>query len=167
MTQEVQGDRIARLVAWQDAVQTDEGREEFLQKCSKARSVDAVCTEMDLPRDRVVAFLAMHAELDGAAKRALESYAHARMSEIIEIVDRDSPYVQRDRLRMNGRALLAQFYAPRTYAPRQEVTHELGQSFTEALLEISRRRMLERPIETQPTARVIDVTPEQADEGEI
>ena len=116
----VRNDRIARLNEWEAQVETDAGRDEFLQRCSKAKNIDAVCVDMDLPRDRVVAFLAAHAELDKAAKRALESYAHARFSEIVDIADGDSPYIQRDRLKIYARKITAEVYAARTYAPKQE-----------------------------------------------
>lgn len=91
----ITNDRLARLVEWQESVLTEAGRDEFLQRCARVLHLDEVCRELDLPRDRVLAFLAGHADLNAAARAAMEWYAHHLVAEAKTIAD-GAPTVVKD-----------------------------------------------------------------------
>lgn len=157
----VMADRAARFAALISAEQETQTLEELFLRLTEGETLQTICLAWDVPYGRVLNWLMADAERYQRYLRALEVEAHALVAETVAIADRDSPFTQRDRLQVDTRFRKAQFHAPRMYAPKQEVTHELGQSFTEALLEISRRRALERP-----GGRVIEQPP-PVDEGDI
>lgn len=136
----VRSDRVARFMTLIE--REAETLEELQQRIAEGESLQTICLAWDVPYMRVLTWLMADAERYQKYLRALEVEAHALIAETVAIADRDSPFTQRDRLKVDTRFRKAQFHAPRMYAPKQEVTHELGQSFTEALLEISRRRAL-------------------------
>lgn len=171
MSRPVATDRMARFLEMTSAEREEETLGEMFQRMTcrvpgiegaegRPEGLPAICSTWNVPYGRMIDWLMADAERYARYQRALEVRSHELVDEVVGIADRESPATQRDRLRVDTRFRVAQFHAPRMYAPRQEVTHELGQSFTEALLEISKRRALERPAE-----RVIEPEPPEDDVG--
>ena len=150
MNAPIKNDRIARLIEWQKFVLTDAGRSEFLQRCEEVGDLGEVCRQMDLKSSLVVAFLAMHKELDGRAKRALEWHTHRIVAEAVEITDSPTVLtdpetgetvdssVKRDSLRAKIRIQAAGLWNRRDYGQQTKVTHEhtfdLGEQLRRAIV---------------------------------
>ena len=160
----MKSDRMRRLIAWQRLVLTKEGRGEFLARLAASGDIDGVCRDMDLPRGRVMAFLAQHADLDGEAKRLLEMHTHVLAAEAIEIADgganaaavdgvMSEPDVSRDRLRVEARLKVIEKWNRKGYGPVSKVEHT-GAPLVDAglvgtalgLLERMTRRIEERDV---------------------
>lgn len=117
---------------------------EFLQRLNDAGDISEVCRELDIPRSRVVAFLAEHAGLNAMANRALERHADRLVAEGVEIaagepvavVDHEGRLVrdengepvlveqsvQRDNLRVKANFQAAAFYKRSRYGEKLDVT---------------------------------------------
>lgn len=153
MSQPVRQDRVARFT---EKVGDEAGTlSEMEQRMTcpvegieggKPESLAQICAAWDIPYGRFLTWLMGDERRYAAYLRALEVAAHALVSEVVEIADGDR-FPQEKRVRIDARFRLAQFHAPKMYTPREERTLELGQSFTDALLEISRRRLREMPAE--------------------
>lgn len=160
----VKNDRIDRLIAWQEFVLTERGRNEFLQRLLLCGDVVDACREMDLPPSRVVAFLAEHAELDDAADRALKRYSHGLVAETLEIADASGD----DKLRVGARFKVAGLYNKPMYGDVVKIDHQVTVGVSQALQVISeRRRALARDMPMVDAgvvdARMVDVTPVRVD----
>jgi hypothetical protein len=100
-----------------------------------------VCRAWDVPYGRVLAWLMADELRYSKYKRAIEVAAHALVSQMVGIADGDSPYVQRDRLRIDTRKFIARVHAPSMYADRTEIKHSGEVSFSLALQQIAARRV--------------------------
>jgi len=156
MNAPIKNDRIARLIEWQKFVLTDAGRSEFLQRCEEVGDLGEVCRQMDLKSSLVVAFLAMHKELDGRAKRALDWHTNRMVSEAVEIADTPQLGVTRKtkadgseevteedmlghrRLQVDTRLKVAGLWNRKDYGQQTKVTHEhtfdLGEQLRRAIV---------------------------------
>lgn len=83
----IRADRAARYADWKLEVASDAGREKFLQELAGCGSVAVFAKSRDLPRERVGAFLAEHAELNEQAKEALVAYTNQLAADVIAIAD--------------------------------------------------------------------------------
>lgn len=175
MSMPVRADRVARFVEMTSPEREVATLEEMFQRMTcridgvegsagRPEGLPAICKAWDIPFGRYMFWLKQDDKRYQVFLDALDAASHADMSEVIEIAD-GSGFPQEKRVRLDARFRLAQFHAPRMYAPKQEVTHELGQSFTDALLEISRRRSLEAPNE-RPPGRLIESAPEEPEDSD-
>ncbi len=146
---EVRNDRLARLIGWQRFVLTPEGKSEFLQRLGESGDLDEVCREMDLPRVRVLAFVASQAELSEAAKAVLELKAHQMVAEGLEIVDdrEGDPDASSRRVRADYRLKVAEKWAKGMYGAKGVDVGAMAEGITEALQRISERRRREKLVE--------------------
>jgi hypothetical protein len=162
MSMPIQNDRLLRFMEMTSAENEGATLEEMFQRMTcrvdgvegalgRPEGLPAICAAWGVPYGRVMTWLMTNMDRWALYQRALEVCSHSFMGEVLDIADGDQ-FPQEKRVRLDARFRLAQFHAPRMYAPKQEVTHELGQSFTEALLEISRRREQDRVVATQPPA---------------
>lgn len=166
MGRPVRNDRINRLIEWQRFVLTEEGREEFLQRLVGSGDLDEVCREMDLPRGRVLAFVASHVELSEAARGILEMQAHVMATEALEIADEQKaavkedgseydPDVPRDRLRVDTRLKLIEKWNRKAYGKvvehKHDVTVDLGERLRRAM-ERAAGRVLPAEVDALPPA---------------
>lgn len=174
----VMADRIHRLIEWQKFVLTEKGRDEFLQRLTQCGNIEQVCGDMDLPPTRVLAFLAYYAELNEAAKRAMELYAHTLIAQAGEIADAKLEAVfdaegkplmdergqvvtvprdtQRDTFTVNTKFKVAKAYHRKFYGDEVAVKHSGTVTFSHALQGVAARRLAAKR-EREPA--VIDVTP--------
>ena len=132
----IMNDRIARLVEWQKFVLTEAGRSEFLQRLEMCGDIDDVCRDMDLPRGRVVAFMAHHAELDDAADRALKRYSHRLVAETLDIADKSEDA----KLMVGTRLKVASMFNRPVYGDSVKIDHTVTVGVSQALQAISERR---------------------------
>lgn len=160
----VMNDRVARCSQWMR--ETLASPTEFLQRLDDAGDLNEVCRELDIPRSRVVAFLAEHAGLNAMANRALERHADRLVAEGVEIaagepvavVDHEGrpvrdengepvlveQSVQRDNLRVKANFQAAAFYKRSRYGEKLDVTVAVV-DIRGALAE-ARARITERPV---------------------
>lgn len=160
----VMTDRVARYAQW--TRDTLASPSEFLQMLDQSGDLDEVCRNLDLPRSRVVAFLAEHADLDAMANRALARHADRLVAEGVEIaagepvavVDHEGKLVrdengepvlveqsvQRDNLRVKANFQAAAFYKRSRYGEKLDVTVAVV-DIRGALAE-ARARIAERPV---------------------
>jgi hypothetical protein len=133
---EVIVDRLVRYSEWVSSVETPVGRERFLSECARVGDVGEVCRELDLPRGRVVAFLAQNAEMDQAVNRALKRYGDELVSEAKEVADASGAagLIVKTNLKIAG-------YYNERYRESVEVKHSGVVTFSAALQQIAERRM--------------------------
>lgn len=104
-------------------------------------TLNELCRAWDVPYGRVLEWLMADEIRYSRYKRALEMGAHALVGEIVRISDQASPYVQRDKLRIDARKYIARVHAPELYADRTEIKHSGEVSFSLALQQIAARRV--------------------------
>lgn len=128
----IQTDRVARLaerIAPENEAATLD--EIFQRMTTRAAGIEgplgrpeglpAICAAWDVPYGRVLTWLMADEKRYAIYKRALEVAAHGLVAEVIEIADNDSPFIQRDRLRVGTRLKVAEYHAPDMYKARTAV----------------------------------------------
>lgn len=115
-------------------------------KEGRPEGLPAICASWDVPYNRMLTWLMADAARYSVYKRALEVAAHGLVAEVVEIADNESPYVQRDKLRVSTRFKMAEFHAPEIYRQRQTV----DMNVTHAAWGERLRRARERVIEAEP-----------------
>lgn len=154
---EVLTDRVARLAARMN--EPAEMLDEIVQRVSTPMeltdgslappdTLTEICRAWDVPYGRVLAWLMADEIRYAAYRRALEMGAHALVGDLVRIADQESPYVQRDKLKIETRKYIARVHAPELYADRTEIKHSGEISFSLALQQIAARR-LPRTIEPE------------------
>src|SRR5437899_3445981 len=156
----IRSDRIARFVEMTTAEREAATLDEMFQRMTsrvpgvegpagRPEGLPAICASWDVPYGRVLTWLMADANRYTVYKRALEVAAHGLMAEVVEIADRDSPYVQRDKLQVATRIKVAEYHAPEIYRPRSTVDMNVSHAGWGERL----RRARERVIEAEPDDR--------------
>lgn len=160
----VMQDRVARYV---ELIERPDTLEVISQRVADEGSLALICKSLDVPHGRVLAWLMADAARYAVYLRALEVYAHEKVSETIAIADEQKeavrkdggtydPDVARDALRINTRFRAAKHHAPGLYAEKVEVKHSGVITMSHALQGIAARRLAAK-------RGVIDVTPVRED----
>lgn len=147
----IQNDRVARFVEMtgeREAATLDEMFQRMTTPVSgieggKPEGLPAICAAWDVPYGRVMAWLMADAGRYGVYKRALEVAAHGLVAQVIDIADSDSPYVQRDKLKITTRKWIAEQHASDIYRPRSTVDMNVSHAGWGDRLRRARERVIE------------------------
>lgn len=144
----VMQDRVARYV---EMIERPDTLETLSQRVAEEGSLADICRSLDVPHGRVLAWLMADPARYGVYQRALEIYAHEKVSEAIPIADapptplldekgrvmldaHDRPVMvqadtARDKLRVETRFRFAKHHAPAVYGEKIDVNHRGAPSF--------------------------------------
>ena len=151
---EVKQDRVARYVA---LVEEPSSLDMVVQRVAEEGSLVEICRSLDVPHGRVLTWLMADVARYQLYLRALEVFAHEKVSETIPLADNADPQaVGKATLQVNTRFRVAKHHAPSLYAEKVEVKHSGTINFSSALQGIAQRRLAEKRA-SEPA--VIDVTP--------
>jgi hypothetical protein len=159
MNMPIQNDRLLRYAEMTSPEREGATLEEMFQRMTcrvpgvegkegRPEGLPAICSTWNVPYGRVLTWLMADVNRWAVYKRALEVAAHGLMAEVVDIADRDSPYVQRDKLQVATRIKVAEYHAPDIYRQRQTV----DMNVTHAGWGERLRRARERVIEHEPEA---------------
>jgi hypothetical protein len=154
MNMPVQNDRLLRYVEMTAPENEVATLDEMFQRMTcrvpgvegkegRPEGLPGICSTWNVPYGRMLKWLMEDANRFAVYKRALEVAAHGLMAEVIDIADRDSPYVQRDKLQVATRIKVAEFHAPETYRPRSTVDMNVNHSSWGERLRRARERVIE------------------------
>ena len=153
----VMQDRVARYVA---LIEEPSSLDMLVQRVADEGSLVDICRSLDVPHGRVLTWLMADAGRYQLYLRALEVYAHAKVSEAIPIADAADPAeVGKASLQVNTRFKVAKHHAREIYGEKLEVKHSGTVTFSHALQAIAARKLA-----AKREADIIDVTPSQPDE---
>lgn len=150
----IRADRLARFVEMTSPECELRTLEEMFQRMTtraegiegkegRPQGLPEICAAWDVPYGRMVTWLMADANRYGVYKRALEVAAHGLMAEVVDIADRDSPYVQRDKLQVMTRIKVAEYHAPDIYRPRSTVDMNVSHAGWGERLRRARERVIE------------------------
>lgn len=115
-----------------------------LNSLPAGESTDSIAARHNIPGPTLRAWLLADESLDNAANSARRSFLSFELSLRASDIDNaaDPLTLARAREAFRAWAWIAERREARLYGMKQEVTHEVGQSFTEALLSIIKARQL-------------------------
>jgi len=170
----IRADRLARFMEMTDVSRETQTLEEMFQRMTAApegvvgmqpEGLPAICEAWGVPYGRVLAWLMAEVKRYSVYERALEVAAHALVAETVAIADNESPFTQRDRLRVQTRFQVARHHASKLYGEQLEVKHSGEITMSMALSQIAAKRLREGTLKIASDEGIIDVTPIQALQG--
>lgn len=150
----IQMDRVARFLELTAPEVEAATLEEMFQRMTcrvdgvegvagRPEGLPAICATWNIPYGRMLTWLMADTGRYGVYKKALEVAAHGLMAEVVEIADNDSPYVQRDKLKVTTRIKVAEYHAPDIYRPRNTVDVNVTHAAWGERLRRARERLIE------------------------
>lgn len=138
---DVMNDRMARYVA---LIENPASLDMLVQRVAEEGSLPSICKSLDVPHGRVLTWLMADIQRYQLYLRALEVFAHQKVSETIPLAD-DVPAnkdaVAKANLQVNTRFRVAKHHAPALYAEKVEVKHSGVVTFSHALQGVAARRL--------------------------
>ena len=159
----VAADRLARFMEMTDVSRETQTLEEMFQRMTSVpegvvgmqpEGLPAICAAWGVPYGRVLAWLMGEDKRYAMYLRALEIAAHALVGETVAIADNESPFTQRDRLRVQTRFQVARHHASKLYGEQLEIKHSGEITMSMALSQIAAKRLREGTLRVEK-----DVTP--------